>query len=812
MQVSHVQDHCTHAVIGGKETIDFGISSSAEFFNILSSTLYKDQKLAVVREVLCNAWDAHIEAGCTDRPVQITLDSEKLVIKDFGKGIHHEDMGPIYGTYGNSTKKNDGMQTGGFGLGCKSPFAYTDHFEVISCHDGVKTIYNLSKSSAQAQGKPGIIPIASFPTDETGLTVSIRIKAGDHGRFVELIKRTVRNGDMNMLLNGEVLPKLGFDTSKGNYLIVREEPLMDSYSRILVRYGNVVYPVDTASALSHQYKAIGDHLDKMPGHCYNRIVFQAPPHSISVTPSRESLSMQEHTVQTLQKLFDGFLAMLQGEFLVVCDAHAKELVAEAVAEKQVGELLKKQAGMPHTKGWEAVPKISDLASMAQVYLRFNYPRGLEYRKADLTNRLNLMAQHNLLDRGKVQTFLRALKDVQTNLPESHGCSNIEKSSWLQRRVIAPLLSKLSKAGLDTEKLFICDSEDLNYFSNNREKSPPLVPATRVKPRHLLNTLPYLRNIVVLTTRRYDLVNSAYEDEVFTTLGKYQGFMVYTLGRKAGEIEAARKFFATSGMVVVELTDKPSDENTVRTTPAKPRKPAKKGLVCLSTILTGNTINTQNSREEDAARIESPEFVVKISVRADMGNTYLPNWYGKASRNLVELFGDKGGVTSSSTMHDNWLKRGAKDFDDYVREKICSYILFNPRIGAYWANHQERTLDAVGSRYEHSSLVRLIYENPLLSKEFGLVSTLTDEDAKYLQLWEVLVDVHRYRTCPEIIKVKDWLKSIPIDPVATELANKLKNSPLISLLDVYQADRVLQRDDKLPEYQKTIDFIISLINN
>lgn len=62
MQVTHTDDHITHAVIGGGQTIDFGISNNAEFFHILSSTLYTNQELAVVREVLCNAWDAHIEA------------------------------------------------------------------------------------------------------------------------------------------------------------------------------------------------------------------------------------------------------------------------------------------------------------------------------------------------------------------------------------------------------------------------------------------------------------------------------------------------------------------------------------------------------------------------------------------------------------------------------------------------------------------------------------------------------------------------------------------------------------------------------
>lgn len=282
MQVTQQNEFITHAVIGGKQSIEFGISNSAEFFNILSSTLYKDQILAVVREVLCNAWDAHIEAGCTDRPVQVTLDSDKFTIKDFGKGIHHDDMGLIYGTYGNSTKKNDGKQTGGFGLGCKAPFAYTDHFEVTSCHAGTKTIYNLSKSSAQAQGKPGIIPIASFPSDESGLTVSIRIKPTDRNRFSDLIKRIVHNGDMNMTLNGEQLDVLGFDTSKGNYLVLLSGNTLDNETRIMVRYGNVIYPIDNAKEIQQQYGRIVAYLNSLNKSYRNyQIIFQAPPHSQS---------------------------------------------------------------------------------------------------------------------------------------------------------------------------------------------------------------------------------------------------------------------------------------------------------------------------------------------------------------------------------------------------------------------------------------------------------------------------------------------------------------------------------------------------
>jgi hypothetical protein len=170
MQVSHVDERVTHAVIGGRKTIDFDISNSAEFFHILSSTLYTDQRLAVIREVVCNAWDAHIASGRTNLPVEVILENNQITIRDFGNGIADEDMGHIYGTYGNSTKQNDGKQTGGFGLGCKAPFAYTDHFQVVSHHKGVKTIYALSKSSAVVGGKPGITPIVSMPTDDFGLS------------------------------------------------------------------------------------------------------------------------------------------------------------------------------------------------------------------------------------------------------------------------------------------------------------------------------------------------------------------------------------------------------------------------------------------------------------------------------------------------------------------------------------------------------------------------------------------------------------------------------------------------------------------
>jgi HSP90 family molecular chaperone len=49
-------------------------------------------------------------------PVQVTVTNQELSIRDFGTGIHDDDMAHRYGTYGGSTKEKDSRVTGGFGL------------------------------------------------------------------------------------------------------------------------------------------------------------------------------------------------------------------------------------------------------------------------------------------------------------------------------------------------------------------------------------------------------------------------------------------------------------------------------------------------------------------------------------------------------------------------------------------------------------------------------------------------------------------------------------------------------------------------
>lgn len=300
MQVSQIAELDTHAVIGGGKAHSFAMSESAEFFTVLSDTLYRDKQRAVAREVICNAWDAHIMSGRTDTPVEIRLTNTELVIKDFGPGIAPDKIVPIYCVYGGSTKVADENQTGGFGLGSKAPFAYSDHFSVTSCHNGRKIVYAVSRGGVETQGKPDIREMTNVPTTDTGLTVTIPIRnPGDVASFTGHIRTVVKQGGMKATLNGEALRSNDYtEARKLGFGLMHSENTTES--RVYVLYGTVLYPVSTTDqAVTAKVNEITQRLEN-----YTTVILIAPPNSIGIAPSREFLSYSERTTTTIIDLLD----------------------------------------------------------------------------------------------------------------------------------------------------------------------------------------------------------------------------------------------------------------------------------------------------------------------------------------------------------------------------------------------------------------------------------------------------------------------------------------------------------------------------
>ena len=118
MLVADHANNASSAVLGAQKTLAVTMEDDASFFMMMSSNLYSNQLLAALREPLCNAWDAMIEAGTTDQSIIVDLNmtTGDISIKDAGLGIPKDKIAEIYGTYGKSTKRNDSKTTGTMSL------------------------------------------------------------------------------------------------------------------------------------------------------------------------------------------------------------------------------------------------------------------------------------------------------------------------------------------------------------------------------------------------------------------------------------------------------------------------------------------------------------------------------------------------------------------------------------------------------------------------------------------------------------------------------------------------------------------------
>jgi hypothetical protein len=198
----------------GKE-IKFRIKASAKAFRLLSSTLYPDPIAAPLRELGTNAVDAQRMAGTSNIPFLVHLPNAMepwVSIRDFGTGLSEKMIEDVYTVYFESPSASDEKAIGGYGLGSKTPFCYSDSFTVISYQDGKKFIY----TAYLEQGEPCIAKFAEEDTDEhNGLEVSFAIKPEDFNKFVHTAQRVYSRFNVKPKIVGVG----GFEWEKPEYLM-----------------------------------------------------------------------------------------------------------------------------------------------------------------------------------------------------------------------------------------------------------------------------------------------------------------------------------------------------------------------------------------------------------------------------------------------------------------------------------------------------------------------------------------------------------------------------------------------------------------
>ena len=829
MQVTTVDSHITHAVMGGMDVIECGITGDAHFMHMMSATLYRNQKLAMVRETLCNAWDAHIMVD-KQIPIEVWIDNEEnvLYIRDHGPGISHEMIGPIYGVYGASTKKNDGRQTGGFGLGCKSPWSYTDTFEVTSCHMGKKAIYLMTKSSAEREGKPGIKPIvANIPTTETGITVKIRLKQGDTVQILRLIERVLKYGGIPCILNHKPYGYVDYSAAKHNWIIVNGEEKLDITHGIFVRYGNVIYPLVEHEQYRAKLREMNSMLSSLPKATQGYItILTAPPDSLTPTPSREELSLTELSLNTIDGLISDFLSSVKidGQTL------AREIGLERVKLAPLNKMWATEHELPrveqdkdlfsrdHTSyydtQWALKRPMTTAQDLVEASVTHKYPASVVrgFRKDDIDTRMARLLPE--LNPRLVNMYKRERRKLV------HKSGKWVVGPWLWKNLIGRIGKKMfGNDFLRMSNLYVWGKPDMGYrWHHNDDNAANLTSEIVEWNQSGMNQIgiepitlaPFMCGRVIITHARKTLSDRMYHHPKYghkaDATELRTGFIVYTAPRSPKHVAEAFDFFTKLGYEVIDVTKHQAweGEEPVKVVVAKDPnapKPVKKkkrvGWVRLDQAIRQNgRYDPYAARDdEDALTLTEPLFYVTLKPKGREGyDMSLDNFSTETeSRLACKLYGHLGVIVQRSADVKKLEAAGVKSMTKWVLDRFIKEMLTNKRILADLGNR-------IGLVESHVPLwlATCIRDVPELAALYPVKVTMTERDGWLKNLWfhvQNRTGYYEYARShsKQIEAIKAKQLAVPASRFLVELSADTKDNLAIEVLNGDVLSRYLKSD-------------------
>ena len=271
-------------------------SNVGHIFSILRNKLYSNKPLAIIREYCTNAFDAHVEAGIPERPIEVSFPTafkNSLTIRDFGYGLSENDVFNVFASYGESTKRNTNDQVGMMGLGSKSAFCYVNDFTITSYHAGKKSTY-LAYIDETNIGK--ISKIAEEPTNETGLAIDVVVKTIDLKAFRDVAGDFLAEFKPQPIIhNDDNVVRMMAEKQNETYLVKGDfYAIINRYfgNTSSVRMGNVTYPFNFNDITPTLTIAEDDAL-----YCFRYLTVKllAPIGSVVPSASRESLEMDDKT-------------------------------------------------------------------------------------------------------------------------------------------------------------------------------------------------------------------------------------------------------------------------------------------------------------------------------------------------------------------------------------------------------------------------------------------------------------------------------------------------------------------------------------
>jgi hypothetical protein len=272
----------------------FSIQDQGMIFDILRNKMYSNPILAICREISCNARDAHREVGTPEIPIHIHLPSALepyYKVRDFGPGISPDRMSNIFIKYTASTKRNDNIQTGGFGLGAKTPFSYSDSFSIITNYNGTQYIYNCAIDST----KVGKLVLASESlTDEpNGTEIKIPVLAKNFNEFATWTEQACRHWKVRPIIKGGKLEwkesKSVLDGDKWSIVLATD---YNRDAKMII--DGIEYPLDIEVLRKYADSKL---IDAANG----RFVMHFDVGELSLSASREQIYLDEKTQKVIRE-------------------------------------------------------------------------------------------------------------------------------------------------------------------------------------------------------------------------------------------------------------------------------------------------------------------------------------------------------------------------------------------------------------------------------------------------------------------------------------------------------------------------------
>ena len=287
---------------GSAQAYTFDPSAGAHLQHVLRN-LYKKPELAVVREHVCNAIDAHTVAEKPITDIVVTAPTwmdPTFRVRDFGGGLAPDQIGRLF-SFGASDKGQRADLIGTFGLGCKVCLAASNTAHYVNRHAGRRTTYMVFLDENDCGQRT--ITEEDIP-DLSGDGLEFFILAGHTGRYTEALDTMLQwrpEQARPRVIGHEVPPRpatalrgvLPDDLGMWEWTTDSQDG-PNYYAAVTVLMAGVSYRLDVTPKEYGSKKF------------WNSLVLTMPIGAFPLTPSREEIQLTPRAQERASLLFDFF--------------------------------------------------------------------------------------------------------------------------------------------------------------------------------------------------------------------------------------------------------------------------------------------------------------------------------------------------------------------------------------------------------------------------------------------------------------------------------------------------------------------------